>query len=533
MGIRFRKYITVIPGVKINLSKSGVSATIGPKGASVNIGKNGAFINAGIPGTGIFMRERLSGTSGRQQKSLLSVEDITDIAREKVNELNEKAEEKLAIWKNLSHPMRYPVFHRATFLLEKPLPVPVPLPPILWGISAAIITFVLIASYTGSSEWAFVVSIIPACVGLFFSFKQKAQIDYQSSAKWQDEYDKWDADQKNLEEDFVAIIDCGKEEPEEALSVAFENIQWPYDTHISYQVDDDIALVDIDLPEIEELPDSMYIVRGRGRDKEIDTKAKTKIKLHEEYARHVHGIGVVVAATVFSTLLHVNTLVLSAFSQRKSKQTALTVDEYLYSVVIPRDEWTTLFDFYNSLSYQDPIDRLEHFDIRRNMSSSYTFKPIKPITIDEINHEGVLDFRYGFRGLKWGCPSSDIGERKEFDVQPACTQLYSRTKENLQWGGCELLQIFYGFCLDRLMMVEMQGEISNYKPYCDAISSEYGEPTLGDTVTQKLQWSDGTVLFMLRQNDGMATLNISSILEVNLMSKITANEIETKPKEGC
>ena len=73
MGIRFRKYITIIPGVKINLSKSGVSATIGHKGASVNISKNGTFVNAGIPGTGIFMRERISETRTGKPRTIPSV----------------------------------------------------------------------------------------------------------------------------------------------------------------------------------------------------------------------------------------------------------------------------------------------------------------------------------------------------------------------------------------------------------------------------------------------------------------------------
>ncbi|HZK76310.1 MAG TPA: DUF4236 domain-containing protein [Candidatus Kapabacteria bacterium] len=62
MGIRFRKYIKLMPGVRLNISKSGVSTRIGPRGLSVNIGKRGTYLNAGIPGTGIFEREKLSTT---------------------------------------------------------------------------------------------------------------------------------------------------------------------------------------------------------------------------------------------------------------------------------------------------------------------------------------------------------------------------------------------------------------------------------------------------------------------------------------
>jgi hypothetical protein len=54
MGFRFRKIISVIPGVKINLSKSGVSTSLGGRGATVNVGSSGKkTLTLGIPGTGL------------------------------------------------------------------------------------------------------------------------------------------------------------------------------------------------------------------------------------------------------------------------------------------------------------------------------------------------------------------------------------------------------------------------------------------------------------------------------------------------
>jgi hypothetical protein len=61
--MRYRKRITLFPGVRINISGSGISTTIGPRGASVNLGRNGAFLNTGIPGTGLYDRQRI-GRSG-------------------------------------------------------------------------------------------------------------------------------------------------------------------------------------------------------------------------------------------------------------------------------------------------------------------------------------------------------------------------------------------------------------------------------------------------------------------------------------
>ena len=53
MGFRFRKIIKLAPGIRLNLSKSGISASFGKQGASVNVGKQGTFANVGIPGSGI------------------------------------------------------------------------------------------------------------------------------------------------------------------------------------------------------------------------------------------------------------------------------------------------------------------------------------------------------------------------------------------------------------------------------------------------------------------------------------------------
>ena len=52
--MRFRKSIKLAPGLKINLSNSGISTSIGPKGATVNLkpGRKTRF-TAGIPGTGL------------------------------------------------------------------------------------------------------------------------------------------------------------------------------------------------------------------------------------------------------------------------------------------------------------------------------------------------------------------------------------------------------------------------------------------------------------------------------------------------
>lgn len=60
MGFRFRRSIKVLPGVRLNVGKSGITTSIGAPGATVNIGgKDGARATAGIPGSGLSYTEHL------------------------------------------------------------------------------------------------------------------------------------------------------------------------------------------------------------------------------------------------------------------------------------------------------------------------------------------------------------------------------------------------------------------------------------------------------------------------------------------
>src|ERR1700693_2017061 len=59
MTWRFRKSFKVLPGVRLNLTKRGLSATVGAAPFSVNFGPRGVYSNVSIPGTGLWDRERL------------------------------------------------------------------------------------------------------------------------------------------------------------------------------------------------------------------------------------------------------------------------------------------------------------------------------------------------------------------------------------------------------------------------------------------------------------------------------------------
>jgi|GEM_PF-6830731 len=68
VGFRFQRRITLFPGVRLNISKSGMSLSIGPRGFSLTISRQGIHLNTGIPGTGLSHRKRLRGGHNRTKK---------------------------------------------------------------------------------------------------------------------------------------------------------------------------------------------------------------------------------------------------------------------------------------------------------------------------------------------------------------------------------------------------------------------------------------------------------------------------------
>ena len=70
MAWSYRKRIKILPGVHLNISKSGISTNIGIKGASITMGSQGTFLNTGIPGSGLSNRRKISGGGSTPNSSV-------------------------------------------------------------------------------------------------------------------------------------------------------------------------------------------------------------------------------------------------------------------------------------------------------------------------------------------------------------------------------------------------------------------------------------------------------------------------------
>jgi len=89
MPIRFRKSFKIFPGVKVNVSKGGISVSVGKPGATLNFSKHGVRQTIGLPGSGVSQTSYLFKNNSKSDK-----EDNKDDDKEAERAAHEEEEEE-------------------------------------------------------------------------------------------------------------------------------------------------------------------------------------------------------------------------------------------------------------------------------------------------------------------------------------------------------------------------------------------------------------------------------------------------------
>jgi hypothetical protein len=398
MGLRFRRSIRLAPGLRLNFSGSGASVSAGPRGFSTTFGSRGTFLNAGIPGTGLYTRSRI-GSSSRgtpvspsrdpTNPSTISVsaaitvkddgtvefkdldgnplpdewiarakrqkgDQIRELIVKACNQMNEKVEALGTIHVHTPPPHERLRYEAGRFDVPKPMQPE--------------------AKPHGFLGW------------LFKSVRER--IDAENAEKEADyiaALDEWQAAKKVFEKveterrlllEERVFSDVGA--MEEVLEGALQAISWPRETVVSAEVDEGgrLVLLDVDLPEIEDLPKTTASVPSRGYKMTIREIGPTK--LQKLYMQHVHGVGFRIIGEAFAVLPKADEIILSAYSQRANKATGAVTDEYLYSVRVKRSDWSAIR--FDNLVGLDVITALERFELQRDMSKTGIFRPVEPLS---------------------------------------------------------------------------------------------------------------------------------------------------------
>lgn len=382
----------------MNLSGGGLSWSVGPRGASVGIGSRGTFLNTGIPGTGLSMRQSLSGGTSTTRSPgsssalyspprttsvslTVEVKDNGDITFKDSNgnvvsdDLIEQAKaQKGAEIKALIQRTCDGINQQVTALSEIHLKTPDP------------------GSRPTYKAQPFPVAPpskpierMPGFFEKFFKSKlahiqevnERAWSAYATShAQWEKEKAEFAAEEEKKQALVSLAVEGDPEAMEDFLGKVLQDIVWPRETLVSFEVRDGGSKLsfDVDLPEIEDLPTKMASVPQRGLRLSIKDIGPNNVQ--KMYAKHVHSIGFRILGEAFGMLPTVQEITLSGYSQRKSKATGQENDEYLYSVTVQRGKWHQI-DFANLMSI-DVLETFVLFDLRREMSKTGVFKSIQP-----------------------------------------------------------------------------------------------------------------------------------------------------------
>lgn len=399
MGLRFRRTVRVMPGVRLNFSSSGVSLSLGPRGASLTLGSRGVYQNVGLPGTGLSYRSRLDGgrpkenTPGAVAKRASVPETVNVQVRADLNDDGTLAlfdAEGRRFPQEIDENLRRQGRDQLRALLEKyaadeaeaigeltsvhlgtPKPdsvVPFPLRPFERPAPEA--PSLRRLGWLWRMLW-------PPAKRRVEAYNQALVAEHADAvALWQKDKSAFEAAEARRVSDLENLRRTDLAAMEMVLEHALEALQWPRETNVSFEITaaGQTVHLDVDLPEVEDMP--RHSVRAAERELRLVTRVFSERAIRQLYARHVHGIGFRLIGEVFGVLPAAQEVVVSGYTQRVDPKTGVIRDDYLLSCRVRKPSWL-IIDF-DRLSEVEPESALERFELRRSMTKTGIFLPIAP-----------------------------------------------------------------------------------------------------------------------------------------------------------
>lgn len=373
MGLRFHKSVSLAKGIRVNLSKSGPSLSLGPKGATLNISKRGVYASAGLPGTGLSYRTKLGGSKRSSKSSGAS----------RTRSVGSGSARSVAA----TRPRLSPA-------LESHLRSDGTLPLALDLDENGEITYTLEDTGEQVTDKALIREI-----------RKVPGVEEELAALEEEQQRVWAEMREESEETSREFIDIYKLAPqvltadelsqhlsraafttgeqgrlalEAALSTDDEvmadlveewlsNLEIPATVSAQIGCESGHLYLDLDLPEIEDLPQTTTKQLASGQVKVVD---KTQKQLKEEYANCVLGLAFFMAANIFDLNANIVEVTVSGYTQRRNKNGDMT-DDYIYSARFPREQ-------LRATTVSNPIEDINAFESRLKLGPTFSFGSINP-----------------------------------------------------------------------------------------------------------------------------------------------------------
>ncbi len=134
-------------------------------------------------------------------------------------------------------------------------------------------------------------------------------------------------------------------------------------------------MIDLDLPEIENLPSRKLMMLKSG---EVKIKDKTQKEQKRDYRKCVFGLGMYVAANALALVEQAERVLVSAYTQRRDAGTGDRMDVFIYSLVFERSS------FVSGYQNEEPEEFCRNLRGRFYVLSSGVMKEIVPLEAEDI-----------------------------------------------------------------------------------------------------------------------------------------------------
>lgn len=360
--MRFRKSIKIFPGVKLNLTRHGISSvSIGRRGATLNVGgKQGAKFTVGLPGTGLSHTMRV-GSRPPRARSSRAQQFIGPTDGAVVNEAEYKRQcylESLNQQRLIAGPAFDPEEPYRKFMPEKP-------PLAIWAILLAAVSLFFLVKLSGPAggglsglQTAFLLALVVSAVVIL--------TDIFRRRSWRRAAGRVTERMRSAHLGHGAAVEA-------VLTRDLEEIYGPVGAAASVHASPDgrAVSVELDIPTVDALaavvPPSRYSKAG------VRADWKKANLVRDDYRLLACSTLMRVAGEAFRLFPTVVRATMSACALVTDASTGMTGRGCLLSVVFDRPTWETM-----DPSSAVPADCVGRFANRTDVAQDGSMRPVQP-----------------------------------------------------------------------------------------------------------------------------------------------------------
>ena len=229
---------------------------------------------------------------------------------------------------------------------------------------------------------------------LFWTLKKKREqyILTNLQERYSESYNKWSEAKKEFDEyedgfkkefdeqrrkeceekkaELHNIIAGETEYVDRKIEIILSQIELPIEFSLDYEYhpEESSLYIDLDLPEIEDMPNEVAKTLKSGK---VSVKAKTQKQAALDYSTCVCGLAFFFSGMFFNVSTKIKQIRISGYTQRLNKKTNVVNDDYVFSVQFDRDTFSRID--YKSIN---PVEQLLHFPHLLNITASNIMKTI-------------------------------------------------------------------------------------------------------------------------------------------------------------